>query len=126
MSGVLIRSGRDAGPKLPALPVAVPIVPNARRAFAADENVTAFVRLYQGQGALTSAELATRIVNTSDVVVLSQVDAVDAHRFNVAARAVDHHFQLPLGTLEPGDYLLSFIATAGKHTTRRDVRFQLR
>ena len=43
-----------------------------------------------------------------------------------ASRAADYQLRLPLATLGPGDYLLSFEASTGKLVTKREVRFQVR
>ena len=70
--------------------------------------------------------LTTRIVNDHDVVAFTATESVAPDQFNAAMRAVDHPFAVPLATLAPGDYLLTFEATIGKTIVRRDVRFAVR
>jgi hypothetical protein len=45
---------------------------------------------------------------------------------NLALRAADVKYQVPMSTLAPGPYLLTFEATLGGTTIRRDVRFEVR
>ena len=45
---------------------------------------------------------------------------------NKGLRAAEVQYQLPLGRLPAGPYLLTFEATMGKVTLRRDVQFSVR
>jgi hypothetical protein len=45
---------------------------------------------------------------------------------NFSLRTADVKYQIPLTTLMPGPYLLTFEATMGSTTLRRDVRFDVR
>ena len=45
---------------------------------------------------------------------------------NLALRTADVRYQIPVSTLTTGEYLLTFEATLGTTTIRRDVRFSIR
>lgn len=45
---------------------------------------------------------------------------------NLALRTADIKFEVPIKTLQPGAYLLTFEATLGATTIRRDVKFAIR
>lgn len=53
-------------------------------------------------------------------------DATPDRFANLALRSADVRYQLPMSSLESGQYLLSFDATVGATTIRRDVRFSVR
>jgi hypothetical protein len=57
--------------------------------------------------------------------VFDKSETLSADRFTTD-RSAESQFRLPLATLTAGDYLLTFEATGGKVTTKRDVRFQVR
>jgi VWFA-related protein len=104
----------------------LPIVPTARRAFAAADRVTAFVRIYEAvKKPAIAATLTTRVVDAHDAVVLNENRTISLDRFD-GTRAVDYQFDLPLSTLTPGEYLLTIDAVAGDHASRREVRFSVR
>jgi hypothetical protein len=65
-------------------------------------------------------------VNDKDAVVVTTTDRIEAGEFDAATRAIDHRYRVPLPPLPPGGYLLTFEATLGKTTVRRDVRFTVR
>jgi hypothetical protein len=134
LSGVLI----SATPAVPVQPIdvlakIVPVVPTAARVFQKLNQVTAFVRAYQGAPrssfgpvALGSATLTVRLTNERGDLVLDKTESFAADRFVGPARSVDYRFALPISTLARGPYLLTFEASVGAATARRDVRFSVR
>jgi hypothetical protein len=127
MSGVAV----SVTPGLPVAPAeafndVMPIVPTAVRTFARYERVTSFLRVYQGgKAAVEPVPLTIRVLNSEDKAVIDQKETLDATRF-AEARAADQRFMLPVNQLPVGDYLLTFEATLGKTTVRRDVRFAVK
>jgi hypothetical protein len=101
-------------------------VPTARRDFAPADRVTAFLRLYQGGSrALVPVTMTTRLVNSRNERLSEAVRTVDAAAFT-GARTFDNRFDIPVRSLEPGEYLLTVdVAAAGK-TAQRAVRFRVR
>jgi VWFA-related protein len=128
LSGVLLGSS-PAVPSAPkdALASLVPFAPTAEREFARVDRALALVRVYEGGKApLAPATLTVRLVNDHDVRVVDTTETLAPDRFNAATRAADYRFTLPIATLTPGQYLLTFEAALGKTTARRDVRFTVR
>ncbi len=104
----------------------LPTVPTAQREFTAGEQVSAFLRVYQGgKGPLSQAVVTTRIVDGKNVEVFSKTDTLAQDRFG-SARAADCRVTLPVGNLAKGPYLVSITATRGALTAKRDVRITLR
>ena len=108
------------------LSAVLPTVPTAQREFTAEEQVSAFLRIYQGgKGPLSPVVVTTRIVDARDNDVFSKTETLGQDRFG-PSRAADYRLTLALATLVRGPYLLSISATRGTLTARRDVRFTLR
>jgi VWFA-related protein len=90
----------------------LPIVPSAQRPFTKGDSVTAFVRVYRRTNA--AAALAVRLVDADDRVMFEdRTDRVDE----------DYDTRLPLDQLSPGEYLLTFTATAGTDRATQQLRF---
>jgi hypothetical protein len=127
LSGVWLGANPSpTGVPRDALASLLPVVPTASREFAPRDEVTAFFRIYQGGGkSLTAVPLAVRILDDKDETVASSTGTIPAEQFAASTRAADHRFALPRG-LAPGRYLLTFEATLGETTARRDVVFTVR
>jgi VWFA-related protein len=128
LSGVVLNSALGAVPVAPArlLRDVVPIAPTTLRVFSTADIVTAFVRVYQGADEkLIDVPLRITVQDAAGKSVFSKTESLTADRF-AATQAADYQFRLPLTTLKPGEHLLTFEATAGKMTARRDVRFHVR
>ena len=102
----------------------LPVVPSTSREFTAKQDVTAFMRIYQGgTGSAKPVEIRTRIVDESDAEVGTGKDTLYGTDFRVGGRAADYRFPIPVKILPPGIYLLTFdIALDGK-TVQRSVQF---
>jgi VWFA-related protein len=128
LSGVWL----EASPGVRALPrdafaSILPVVPTSSREFSGSDKITAFFRVYQGGDTpLAPASLNVRMIDDQDVTVANATGAVGVERFDPATRAADHRFELPLGGMSPGRYLLTFEVTLGQTTARRDVVFTVR
>jgi VWFA-related protein len=127
LSGVLV----SVSPALTAVPSGfltplVPVVPTTQRVFYRDvHKPTAFVRVYeppQGSGRVT---LRSRIINEHDSPVFQRSDALELSLLG-KPRSADYSLSLPVSSLTLGSYLLTFEATDGPHSSRRDVRFVVR
>lgn len=123
LSGVVLTASpalASAGAK--DLEPILAVAPTTQREFAGHTGA-AFVRLYQGgKRPVVSVPITSEIVNGRGDVVVERSDLVEASRFD-AARAADHRLELPVATLEPGPYLLTFEAALDGQAARRDVRF---
>lgn len=127
LSGVVLSSpsAPTAAPR-DTLSSVVPVVPTAVRTFSAGDDVTAFVRLYEGgKAAMIPASLRARIRDGNDTVVFEAEEPLGIGRFD-AARAADYHLRLPLSRAKPGPHLLTLTVTAGGATAERQLRFDVR
>ena len=127
LSGIVLSAapGTVSGPRDAFVDI-LPVVPTARRKFAAADRVMAFVRLYQGGSRpLAPLDVATRLVNDRVEEVAGEQKRFDAASFG-KERAADYRFVVPTDRLPPGEYLLTVDATSGTSTTRRTSRFQVR
>jgi len=133
----------------------LPFVPTAEREFARTDKVTALLRLYQsGQKSVDAVKVTTTIRDSANVVRANESQTFGVDRFlaferpdalpvttprprptatpttdqfaNLALRTAETKYDLPVETLTPGPYLLTFEATLGATTIRRDVRFSIR
>jgi VWFA-related protein len=126
LTGVAIGTS----PGTPTAPVDLledltPIVPTSRRTFARTEQVSAFTRVQQGGTRSGPVTVLARVLDQEGGVVLDDTRTFDADRF-ASSRTVDYQIDLQVAGLEPGDYLLSIQASAGKNDQRRNVRFSIR
>ncbi len=128
LSGVIVSAVRspEAVPA-DALSTLLPVIPVVSRTFDRTDHVSALARIYEGGSQpIAPVSMTTRIVSDHDVVALNSSETIAAAQFDGAARVVEHKLDLPLATLPPGNYLLTFEAVLGKTTDRRDVRFTVR
>ena len=124
MSGVALTSryGLSAAPP-GALTDLLPVVPTTVRAFAADDEVGAFLQIVQGgRRPVTPVRLELSVVDEADAVVHQARDTLEAAMFS-AARLANYQVQVPLDRLVPGSYLLRIDASAAGRTARREIRF---
>jgi VWFA-related protein len=104
----------------------VPITPTTVREFTAGDEVTAFLRVYQGgNGVAAPVAVIARILDSQDAKVFETSETLGPDRF-AKARAADYSLTLPITTLKSGSHLLTIETKAGGKTARRDVRFEVR
>jgi hypothetical protein len=105
----------------------LPVLPTSNREFRKDQEVTAFMRLYQGgNGSAQPATVKTRLVNEFDAAVGEGKDMVYGNEFRVGGRAADYRFAVPVKALPPGLYLLTFeISIVGEKPVTRSVQFRI-
>ena len=125
-SGVVVHAEPAlTAPLNPDVAALAPISPTTLRDFAGSQQVTAFLKVYQGgKGKLADVPLSVRIRDVHDAVVFEAPQTLTADRFD-ATRAAEYRLTLPIDKLAPGSYLLTMEGTLKKDTVRRDVRFQV-
>jgi VWFA-related protein len=125
-SGVVVHA--EPGVKAPPnvdVTALVPLAPTTVRDFAGNQQVTAFLKVYQGgKGKLADVPLSVRIRDVHDAVVFEAPQSLTAERFD-SNRAAEYRLALPIDKLAPGPYLLTIETVLKKGTLRRDVRFQV-
>jgi VWFA-related protein len=128
LSGVIVsaKPARVAAPYF-ATETVSPIVPTTRRVFTHEDRVSTFLRAYQAKvDVFAPVQVAIRIVDDHDNVVSDTTQTLGPDDFSKKTRSADVNYPLPAVNLAPGNYLLTFEATAGTHKARRDVRFSVR
>jgi hypothetical protein len=104
----------------------VPLLPTARREFRASASATAYLRIYQGgEAPLADVSLAISVLNDRGARVAEAAGVLPASRFSEATRSLDHRFAIPLASLAPGQFLLSFEVKVGAASVTRHVRFAI-
>jgi hypothetical protein len=104
----------------------VPVVPTTRRDFERADRVRAFMRVYQRAARAETVRVTTRITDASDRVVLERSAALDEPK-PAQYSAADFTFEVPIGSLASGHYLLTLEASLNPRiAVRRDVRFAIR
>jgi VWFA-related protein len=127
LSGMVlaVSPGVPAAPR-DALSTLLPVVPTTMRIFTHDDDVSAFVRVYQGgKKPLVPVQIDVRAVDSADRIVYRRTDVKEPTAFTVS-RESDVRVDLPLERFTPGQYLLTCEASAGGRTARRDIRFTMR
>jgi hypothetical protein len=105
----------------------LPVVPTTNREFTPTQQVTAFLRLYQGgTGSAKPVEVRTRIVNESDAPVGTGKSLVYGADFRVGGmRAADYRFAIPVKSLPTGLYLLTIDMELDGTIVSRSVQFKV-
>jgi VWFA-related protein len=103
----------------------LPVVPTSNREFNAGQDVSVFLRVYQGgKNSAQPVEVKTRIVDELDAPIGTDGrDVIYGNQFNVGGRAADYRFALPIRRLAPGPYLLTLEVSLDKHSVTRTVQF---
>jgi VWFA-related protein len=102
----------------------LPVVPTSNREFRAGQDVSAFLRVYQGgKGSTQPVEVKTKLVDELDAPIAEGRDVLYGNQFNVGGRAADYRFALPLKRLAPGPYLLTLDVSLDNRTVTRTVQF---
>ena len=105
---------------------ALPIVPTTVREFARSDEVTAFVRVYQGSRARPGAvSVQMRIVDALDAVVYTTTTEVPLEKFGGQPLAWDFQTRLPIDRLTAGEHLLTIEAIAGERRVSRQARLMV-
>jgi VWFA-related protein len=105
----------------------IPIVPTTQRTFRSTDQASAFVRVYQGgQKPLVRVPLRIQVRNDENLTVLDRQETVEPPSFG-AGRTADVNLALPVGRLQPGEYLLTIEATVPQKpgVVKREVRFSI-
>ena len=127
LSGVLV----SVSPALTVVPKdflapLAPVSPTTQRVFYRDvHKPTAFVRVYQPLKASSTVTLASTIVDDRDVRVFERTDS-PALDVVGKTRTADYQLAIPVSTLPAGSYLLTFEASDGRQSAKRQVRFEVR
>ena len=125
MSAFVVGSRAQA--REDALAPIVPVVPTTSRNFDPNENLIAFLRVFQGgASSVLPVAMTAKLLDASDAVVLDVTATLPASAFDTT-RAAPFEVELPLARLSHGPHLLSVTATlASGANVRRDLVFRVR
>jgi hypothetical protein len=130
--GALVMSGAVIGvtPSLHAAPKdkladLMAIVPTTQRYFNKTDQVTALVRLYQPKGSMKPVVMTTRVTDRNGVDVINRVETLPVAGFNTTTRSMPVRLAVPVDGLPPGPYLLTFDASVGTASAKREIRFSV-
>ena len=125
LSGVAVgrvESRRIVGDQVSDL---VPFVPTSVRMFRRTDRVGILVQIQQSASReASSVLLREEIVDARGNVIVGRDRTLALTDFRTGA--AEHRLELPLQELVSGEYLLRLIATAGRASSQRDVRFEVR
>lgn len=103
----------------------LPLVPTSHRDFAGPERVSLFARVYQGGKQPTQPlQMTVRVVDAHDRRVFSRSETVAAP--TTPSRSIDYPFEIPVLTIDRGDYLVTVEARSAVGTAVRTLRFTRR
>ena len=125
MSGLVLTAtgGGEVAPK-DALTSVIPVIPTTRRTFSAEQQASAFMRLYQGgKGALVAVPLRVQLIDANDKVVMDRRQEIAASQFT-KDRAANILVPIAVDRLAAGEYLLR-IASATSDAVRRETRLRV-
>jgi hypothetical protein len=128
VSGVVVESvPSGATAPIGAFDNLLPVVPTTNREFGPNQQVTAFVRIYQGgTGSAKPVTVHTKILNESDAAVGTGKDMVYGTDFRVGGRAADYRFPVPVKMLPSGLYLLTMDFDLDGKVVQRSVQFKIK
>jgi VWFA-related protein len=127
LSGIVL-SGPGSGEVAPrdALASVMPVIPTSRRAFTAGQQVSAFIRVYQGgDGPLVAVPMRVSLVDSNGAVVMDRRQDLAVAQFT-KARAANIVVPVPIDRLAAGEYLLTLEATSSGTLARRHTRIHVR
>jgi hypothetical protein len=128
MSGVVLMS-RSGTAMLPAhadelIKKLLPAPPTATRTFPLDDEIAAFVELYDAGGQSSrQVDIVSRVRSVGGVTVFEKAET---HEFSKPQDAYRQMVRIPLATFSPGDYVLSVEARSqsdGNRAAARHVPF---
>jgi hypothetical protein len=104
----------------------VPVVPTTQREFGANDEASAFLRVYQpGRRPIAPVEMTVTLVDAAGVTVVDRHETLGPGRF-ATARAADYHIDLRVASLARGPHLLTVGASQGTLSAQRQLRLTVR
>jgi VWFA-related protein len=125
-SGLLLHHRRSAAQSADrVIADLIPFLPTTVRQFHSDDEVSVFVRIYQGgKGRVVPVKISAKVTNEKSSVTSNQEAVLEVENFS-AARSADYQAVLPLAHLSPGAYLLEVDAQSGARRVKRSARFSV-
>ena len=127
ISGIVLSApgGGEVAPR-DALASVMPVIPTSRRTFSAGQQVSAFVRVYQGgNGPLVAVPIRVFLVDSNGAVVMDRRQEVAVTQFVTKTRAANVLVPIPIDRLAAGEYLLKVESESNSKPIQRNTRFQV-
>lgn len=125
-SGLIMRHHSESQATDQTLADLIPFVPGTQRQFHSSDDVSAFLRLYEGGGRkISPVRVSATITDEKNVARSKQETVLQPASFSTA-RSADYQLSLPLAQLTVGDYLLEIEARSGDRSVQRTARFSVR
>jgi VWFA-related protein len=104
----------------------LPVVPTSQREFGTEDQVSAFVRVYQpGRKPLSPVEMSVTLLDAAGAKVIDRRETLAPDQF-ARNRTAGCRIGLPIPSLARGPHLLTVEASQGKASARKQVRFSVR
>jgi hypothetical protein len=123
LSGLVLQRASATRVADKAIASLIPVAPTSVREFDTSDEVTVFLRVYQGgKGRVVPVRVAAKVTNDKNSVSSNQETMLEVEHFS-ESRAADYQAALPLAHLSPGEYLLEVEAQASARHLKRSARF---
>ncbi len=127
-SNIMLGTRTDPpSPRTDVLQSMVPVAPVSGRDFSPNENVIAFLRVFQGgTNPVAPVTVTAKVFDIADTPLVETSSTLAPEAFD-ATRGAPFEVPLPLAKLSHGPHLLSItVATPGSSAVRRDLVFKVR
>jgi VWFA-related protein len=123
LSGLVLQRGAAVRVADKVIAGLIPVAPTTVREFSTADEVTVFLRVYQGgKGRVVPVRMLAKVTSERNNVTSNQDAVIEVADFG-DARSADYRVMLPLAHLAPGDYLLEVEAQSGARRHKRSARF---
>jgi hypothetical protein len=125
LSGLVLQRSSAARVAGKAIASLIPVAPTTVREFSTADQVTIFLRVYQGgKGRVVPVRMLARVTNERNNVASNQDTVIGVDDFG-NTRSADYRVMLPVADLAPGHYILEIEAQSGARHLKRSARFAI-
>ena len=125
LSGLVLQRGSAARVADRVIASLIPVAPTTVREFSTADEVTVFLRVYQGgKGRVVPVRMLAKVTNERNNVTSNQDAVIEASDFG-DTRSADYRVMLPVAHLAPGRYILEVEAQSGARRLKRSARFSV-
>ena len=123
LSGMVLQRASAARVADKVIAGLVPVAPTTVREFDSSDEVTVFLRVYQGgKSRVVPVRISARVTDQRNNETSNQDAVIEVGDFG-EARSADYRVRLPVAQLAPGAYILDVEAHAGARHLKRSARF---
>lgn len=123
LSGLVLQRASAARVADKVIAGLVPVAPTTVREFDSSDEVTVFLRVYQGgKSRVVPVRISARVTDQRNNETSNQDAVIEVGDFG-EARSADYRVRLAVAQLAPGAYILDVEAHAGARHLKRSARF---